>query len=715
MNNLQTLMVLTHLFAFVFYVALINIALYKNSKSRLNRLCALANIPFAIWALAFSHFHYAASPESAMFWMNIASIGWCSFSFTASLYYLAITGHEKILRNRAVMITFGLLAVFFTVQQWMGHLIMDLVKQPYGWSPVWAMSPLTYIFFFYYGIPIAGCIYLAYNAWRKANGLREKKQAKVLWITPTICLVFGSVTDMLLPILGIGLVPPIGVMIVLVWAGGLVYAITRYGLMNLTPAEAADKILSTMGDALMLIDPNGKIINANQAALDLLGYQQQELLNMEFTSISSQSGIVDNLTLQPFFKEGALTNQEFSYKTKSGKTIPILLSTSVLKDREGELAGLITVAHDITEYLQLKQALWGIEQRYQSLVDHALVGIGIHKNARIVFANKELAAMLGYTIEEAIGLSIAERIHPEERDMVMLRAQRRQAGISQPETYEIRLLKKDGSAFYALISNTIIEYESQPATLMTIANVSDTKARKELEQANRELESFTYSVSHDLRAPLRSIDGFSLALLEDYADQLDAQGKDYLQRVRASSQHMGELIDDLLALSRVSRTALHYEKVDLSGIAREVMADLHEAEPERQVEFNIKDGLIALGDKNLLQIVMENLLRNAWKYTSKHTRARIEFSLAWQGGTPVYFVRDDGAGFDMAYVDKLFNPFQRLHNSDEFPGSGIGLSTVQRIIHRHGGEVWAEAAPEKGAIFYFTIPYEIEDGGNFNG
>ena len=134
------------------------------------------------------------------------------------------------------------------------------------------------------------------------------------------------------------------------------------------------------------------------------------------------------------------------------------------------------------------------------------------------------------------------------------------------------------------------------------------------------------------------------------------------------------------------------------------MADLHEAEPERQVEFNIKDGLIALGDKNLLQIVMENLLRNAWKYTSKHTRARIEFSLAWQGGTPVYFVRDDGAGFDMAYVDKLFNPFQRLHNSDEFPGSGIGLSTVQRIIHRHGGEVWAEAAPEKGAIFYFTIP-----------
>ncbi len=699
------LMVLAHLLAFVVYTLLTGFVLYKNPKSRLNRLCALANISFAIWALADSYFHNASSPESAMFWMNISSIGWCSFPFTTSLFYLAATGHEKFLRNRPAVIAFGLLAVFLITQQWTGHLISGVVKQPYGWSTDWATSVSSYIFYFYYSISVLGCIFLAYNTWHNAKGLREKKQARVLWVSAAVCFILCSTSDVILPALGIYFFPPIAIIFILIWAGGLAYAITRYGLMSLTPQEAADKILATMGDALMLIDPNGKIITANQAALDLLGYEKQELLGREFTTISSQSGSVDSQSLPLFLGEDALTNQEFSYKAKSGKTIPVLLSTSVLKDQEGELAGFITVAHDITEYLQLKQALWRVEQRYQGLVDHALVGIGIHQNAKFVLINKELAYMFGYaTAEECIGLPIADRIHPDERDMVMLRAQRRQAGIPQPETYEIRLLKKDGSSFYALISNTIIEYEGQPATLITVSNLNDTKARKELEQANKELKSFTYSVSHDLRAPLRSIDGFSLALLEDYADQLDAQGKDYLQRVRAASQRMGELIDDLLALSRVSRTAMHYEEVDLSSMARAVIGELREAEPERQVEFIIADGLTALGDKSLLRIVMENLLRNAWKYTGKHARARIEFGLTWQEGMPVYFVRDDGAGFDMAYSDKLFNPFQRLHNADEFPGIGIGLSTVQRIIHRHGGEVWAEAAPEKGATFYFTIP-----------
>jgi len=192
--------------------------------------------------------------------------------------------------------------------------------------------------------------------------------------------------------------------------------------------------------------------------------------------------------------------------------------------------------------------------------------------------------------------------------------------------------------------------------------------------------------------------------LEDYEDKLDAQGKDYLQRVRAASQRMGELIDDLLNLSRVSRTELHVESVDLSEIGKAIVAELKETHPERQVEFVVQEGVTVHGDKNLLRVVMRNLLDNAWKYTGKHEHARIEFGLFWQKGEAIYFVRDDGAGFDMAYGNKLFNPFQRLHNMDEFPGTGIGLSTVQRIIHRHGGNIWAEGALEKGATFYFTLP-----------
>lgn len=224
-----------------------------------------------------------------------------------------------------------------------------------------------------------------------------------------------------------------------------------------------------------------------------------------------------------------------------------------------------------------------------------------------------------------------------------------------------------------------------------------------LEAANKELEAFSYSVSHDLRAPLRSIDGFSQALLEDYVEQLDEQGKDYLTRIRTASQRMGHLIDDLLNLSRVTRAEMRPEPVNLSEMAKSLAAELKQREPQRQVAFQIQDGLEVKGDPRLLRVVLENLFSNAWKFTSRHPRARIEFGAAQHNGKPTYFVRDDGAGFDMAYKAKLFGAFQRLHKATEFDGTGVGLATVQRIIRRHGGEIWAEAEVEKGATFYFTL------------
>lgn len=225
----------------------------------------------------------------------------------------------------------------------------------------------------------------------------------------------------------------------------------------------------------------------------------------------------------------------------------------------------------------------------------------------------------------------------------------------------------------------------------------------ELEAINKELETFSYSVSHDLRAPLRAIDGFGQILVEDYHDQLDADGQDHLRRIRGASQRMGELIDDLLMLSRVTRTEMTRSQVDLSALARQVADELCRTQPQREVEFVIMPGLIVNADANLMQIVLENLLGNAMKYTGKHPLARIEFGEKQQEGQSVWFVADDGAGFDVAYAGKLFGPFQRLHRESDFEGTGIGLATVQRIIYRHGGRIWAEAAVEQGATFYFTL------------
>jgi len=225
----------------------------------------------------------------------------------------------------------------------------------------------------------------------------------------------------------------------------------------------------------------------------------------------------------------------------------------------------------------------------------------------------------------------------------------------------------------------------------------------ELENAIRELEAFSYSVSHDLRGPLRAIDGFSQALLEDFSDRLDAGGLDYLNRVRSGAQRMGQLIDDLLKLSRINRSEFHPREVDLTEMAEEVIAGIVNAHPERKAFTRVTSGLTDVGDPQLLRIALENLLGNAWKYTSKREHTEIEFGMRNYNGRMSYFVKDNGAGFDMAYADKLFGAFQRLHDSRDYPGTGIGLATVQRIIHRHGGSVWADAKVGKGATFYFTL------------
>jgi signal transduction histidine kinase len=228
-------------------------------------------------------------------------------------------------------------------------------------------------------------------------------------------------------------------------------------------------------------------------------------------------------------------------------------------------------------------------------------------------------------------------------------------------------------------------------------------SNQELSSLNRELESFSYSVSHDLRAPLRSMDGFSLALLEDYGDRLDDEARDYLQRIRAASQRMGRLIDDLLGLSRVTRAELNLRPVDLSALGREIAETLAQQQPQRKVRWEIEDGIVVLADRALMQVALQNLLENAWKFTGKTDEPLIRLGARQRDGQLEIQVADNGAGFDMAYSSRLFGAFQRLHHEGEFPGTGIGLATVQRILRRHGGEVGVDAAPGQGASFRFTL------------
>jgi PAS domain S-box-containing protein len=369
------------------------------------------------------------------------------------------------------------------------------------------------------------------------------------------------------------------------------------------------------------------------------------------------------------------------------------------------------VQSEIRKRSRTEQELRSAEERYHLLFDSNPIPAWVYdtRNVSILDVNAEAIAHYGYSRQEFLNSKITDLRPPEDIPAVVESAAKspNQAQSSGPWRHK----KKSGELIDVEIKSYPLVFAGKPARLVVALDVTQRKLAEEemrlrnaqLDAANKELEAFSYSVSHDLRAPLRSIDGFSQALLEDCADKLDDAEKTHLARIRAGTQRMGVLIDDLLNLSRVARAEMRREKIDVSALAHAIAGELKKTQSERRAEFRIEDGIQAMGDPHLMRIVLENLLGNAWKFTSKHASARIEVGRTNHNGTSAYFVRDNGAGFDPAYVGKLFGAFQRLHGMTEFPGTGVGLATVQRIIHRHGGKIWAEGALEKGASFYFTL------------
>jgi len=366
------------------------------------------------------------------------------------------------------------------------------------------------------------------------------------------------------------------------------------------------------------------------------------------------------------------------------------------------------------------------EERFRLAIEYAPNAIVfINQDGQINLVNNRAEKYFGYTRDELMGESL-EKLVPERfrgnhlgyRTSFMAKPQVRPMGAGR----ELYGLHKNDSEFPVEIGLAPFETSEGRLVMATIVDITERKKAEEeiqelntsleqrvierttqLEAANKELEAFSYSVSHDLRAPLRGIDGWSQALLEDYGAQLDEQAHQYLDRVRSETQRMGTLIDDLLQLSRITRADMNRTQVDLSAIVRTIASRLQERESPRQIELTIQSDLSAWGDARLLEVALTNLLNNALKFTGKIPQAHIEFGQTEMNGQRAFFVRDNGAGFDMAFAKKLFSPFQRMHKASEFPGTGVGLATVQRIVHRHRGKIWAESAVDAGATFYFTL------------
>ena len=363
------------------------------------------------------------------------------------------------------------------------------------------------------------------------------------------------------------------------------------------------------------------------------------------------------------------------------------------------------------------------EANHCSVLDHLHDGVFVTQQGLVVYANPAVTTLLGYSGPALLNSDFYALVCPEDAARLRGCAAMRDGGVEAPRECVVCMTRVDGEARTMRISHAAITWNDAPALLSTLADITEReRAQREVERlnieleqrveertralaaANRDLEAFNYSVSHDLRAPVRAINGFSSILLKKYASTLEVEVRQHLERVHNAGRRMDEMIEGLLALSRIARGAtLRAEALDISALARSVLVQLREAHPARNVDCEIAADVRASGDRRLLHTALDNLLGNAWKFTGKVAAARIAFGAVERDGETVYFVRDNGAGFDMRYAQKLFGVFQRLHSSEAFEGAGVGLATVQRIITGHGGRIWAESEPGRGATFFFTL------------
>lgn len=367
------------------------------------------------------------------------------------------------------------------------------------------------------------------------------------------------------------------------------------------------------------------------------------------------------------------------------------------------------------------------EERFRSTFEQAAVGMAhVDLRGRWMRVNPRLCEIIGCPAEELLGGAFQDITPADDVEREVAFARQLVRGEITSYSLEKRYVRPvQGGVLWIDLTVSLSRPACGGGERYFVCVMTDITARKiaedevraltadleervlrrtaELEAANRELEAFSYSVSHDLRAPLRRIDGFRRILVEDHAECLCGEAQRHLSRIGECAERMGALIDDLLRLARVARAEMHPREVDISAMARAIAGDLRRSHPERQVEWRVGEGIKAHGDANLLHIALANLLDNAWKYTRQREEAHIEVDAFARGGETVYYVRDDGAGFDPVHAEKLFQAFQRLHAAEDFEGSGVGLAIVERILARHGGRVWAEAEPESGATFYFTV------------
>jgi PAS domain S-box-containing protein len=490
---------------------------------------------------------------------------------------------------------------------------------------------------------------------------------------------------------------------------------------------------------MFTIGRDGVISDVNAATEQATGYLRAELLGTGFSDYFTDPGLA-RAGYELAFADGSARDYLLKLRHRDGRIISVLYNAAVYRDPFGHVLGVMAAARDITETELLQDALRASEVRLRVLFDHAPIGAGeVTLGGELVRINRYFCQFVGYTADEVLSMRWLEDFLPSDNIEVDLAIQQRLLS-GEIDTYSAdrRFIQKGGGVIWGEVQRSLVrdpagrpllyidtvrditaerEAEAEVRTLTAELEARVEQRTAELELSNKNLQAFSYSIAHDLRTPLRGLNGFSEALLEEFGELLGETGCSYAERIQAASERMGTIIDDMLRLSQVTHTDMNLEAVDLSAEVAAIADGLRSVDPGRRVSFAIQEGVWVTADPILIRTVLDNLIENAWKFTAGREDAIIEFAATTTAtaiatatatataddATVCCYVRDNGAGFDPAYVHKLFQPFQRLHTTLEFPGTGVGLASVQRIIERHGGHTWAEGTVDGGATFYFTL------------